>query len=372
MLANRPPDRKRRDPTSTHTHPLGGVYPARGLPMSHPAVIVVVRGKKARAYTDRWLGARALDLLADGPNGCTAAVEHLAVTGTLPRWPDAGWLADLDRRTLLWFGDPMTTYIAEEEAERLAPDMETWRARALDPWRGYAVQEAEGEEAFSEHLRRRGLSLYLEPDEQVEELQEQARALDGESPSAAALAEEEASLPEVAAKVDPPDGRHPPGFRLVWAAFVVLLPVALLVRLVTLPFRKRIQAATQRAFDRQRAAVLSGLIDASNALDASPDDADLRFARGLWALQAGFAALAERDFDAIVRRGNAGGETGKASPAIALHNRGVARAKMSLPRLAERDRARAEALGLTPRKAERPPLAFAWFGFKAIAGFIPD
>ncbi|MCC6527961.1 MAG: hypothetical protein IT373_35270 [Polyangiaceae bacterium] len=207
----------------------------------------------------------------------------------------------------------------------------------------------------------------------MDELELRAGALEpADNARLATLREQEAGLstPEAPERMAGGARRAGCPFTLV---LVALLPLALLVRLVTLPWRGRIAQASERAHELERARHLSRLLDASRALEAEPDDPDRRFARGLAALAAGRTALSERDFDASVEEAGAAG-SGSVRLAAAHHNRGVARARLRLPRLAARDAARARDLGLAIAPAPRglrALLAVTWFAFRALAGLGP-
>jgi hypothetical protein len=229
--------------------------------------------------------------------------------------------------------------------------------------------------AFEAYLRARRLTLPVEP-EDVLELEQRARAHDVDrEASLGALTEQESALPdgnEPAPAADP----SKPGRIVTALSLAVLLPLALLVLLATLPFRARVRAATRRKDDRKRAAALTAFLAASDASDAAPEDMDRRFERGGRALDVGFRALAERDFDAVVRGVEAGRAEGRVSLATALHSRGIARQWLSLPRLAAQDRCRAIALGFALPARTRPTvlttLTTTWVALKTFVSVAVD
>lgn len=178
-----------------------------------------------------------------------------------------------------------------------------------------------------------------------------------------ALAREESAAPDATAPTSRPRSAAP--VLVIWA---LGLPLALLVRLVTLPFRSALRRALHRRADRARAAALEAAMSASRRA-AQSGRAEDWLASGLAWMEVGQAARAEAAFDAALGAADAS----EAIRAAATRNRGVARVRMGLPKLGARDLAAAPAA--PPPSATttlREAFLLARIGLTALAGLDPD
>lgn len=149
---------------------------------------------------------------------------------------------------------------------------------------------------------------------------------------------------------EPPDPPRAPR-RLRWflSLYALFVPLALLVRLVTTPWRDELRRRAQRREDRERALAVEAVLAADREVADAPDDADARMRRGLALLAVAETLRAEADFDACISLLEPI-EDRKEQLGAAYQNRGAARLRMRLPKLAERDvRHRTELLGPLPR-----------------------
>lgn len=229
--------------------------------MSHPAQTIVIRDGRARRFVDRWLGARVLDCLVDGPDACERHCAALSQQREPRADLEAGWLVDLDQRLILLLGDPSTTYVGEEASERLAPNRESWQAAVLPNWPGYRVEWIAEANAFEQHLLRRSITIAL-VDEDVERLEDRLARLRVE-----VRAREPAPREADAVELPRPAPAPPRSTSKVpiLPLLILILPFALLVRLVTWPVRGWL---LERARRRQRAARAQQLEEAIAATEA--------------------------------------------------------------------------------------------------------
>jgi hypothetical protein len=150
-------------------------------------------------------------------------------------------------------------------------------------------------------------------------------------------------------------------FRLVILAIsIVFIPVGLVLRLLTTPFRARLRAAYERRVERESQRRLDVLEVACRRLDASPADLDALFDRGVALLAAGEPGQAEADFDACVHSLEDGAPA-RVELAIAVHRRALARRALGTRARMEEDLARARALGWRPPFV-RLLIAHLWWG----------
>lgn len=249
--------------------------------MSHPAEAIVIRGGRARRFVDRWSGARALDALAAGPDGCEAYCEAFTEEREQRADVEAGWLVDFDRRVVLCFGDPSTGYMGETAAERIAADATGWEAVVRPEWPGYALSWVDGSDALAAHVKKRG--IVIEPsDEDVERLRARLARLREELPS---------QPPAAAAPPQPAPKGRAPSSKSVMPLLLCILPFALLTRLVTLPIRGWLLDRMRRRRRAARVAELEAEIARLRAGAALP--ARLRRAPSVWTLLGwSFLALA--------------------------------------------------------------------------------
>jgi hypothetical protein len=319
--------------------------------VSHPAQVIIVRRGRAQMFTDRWLGARVLDALAEGPGGCAGVVEHLTETGEAARDVEAGWLVDFDRKQLIVVGDPETKYVGEEPGDAIAGTREAWRALVLPMWSKFTVEWATGGEAFEAYLRR------VSPDVRVTaaDLDALTRRLNAAlGPIEADDAEDDA--PRTAARA---------GWGMTALAAAVGA-LALVVRLLTMPFRARLHDRAKRRANEARRALLCRALDLTERRGVAAS-----FERGCVLLQVGWTRHAERDFDRCVAEIEDAHATERdgVKLASALYDRGVCRLRLRKRKLADADMARAAELGLRPRTSSFGTLRAL---FLVISGLVPD
>lgn len=158
----------------------------------------------------------------------------------------------------------------------------------------------------------------------------------------AALQALEAEAPEPAPAPAAPRRRS--AAPIVLALYALGMPFALLVRVLTIPWREALRARARRAADRARVRV----IERARALaTAAADTPEALNARGLAWLEAGDALRAELAFDASVRAAET--TNARAALAAALQNRGIARARLGFRKLGAADARRRAALDVPLR-----------------------
>lgn len=306
--------------------------------MSLTTCIVLVRGSNVAVHAG---GEAPFERLLAGPAG-VAGVAGLPALAAVPERLDAGWLADLDARRVVLFdaGLAAAELVAQVHAR----------------WQGFEVRwSGEGD-----------LAAYAA-----------GERAEFEAPSAERLAalswvpeSRRAALGELEAGEPTPAPERPRGRAAIVAAIVLVLPFALVVRLLTAPWRRRLR---EQAQERERRRGRAAIATAVEQCERAADEPDALFRRGVALLAAGRHDAAELAFDACVGR-LAAGEPATTRVALALHDRGVARRGLGLPRLAARDLQRAAELEPAlagPRGAS--DRARAWAGlvramFRAVAG----
>jgi len=200
---------------------------------------------------------------------------------------------------------------------------------------------------------------------------ERALAQDPLDPSRLArLGEEEAAAPEIESPAPPPASKRSFGWVLV--LWVIRAPFAVALRLFSMPWRGALRARALRRADRLRASGIERAIRFER--EAAADDANALVACGLAWLAVGEMARGERAFDAAVA-------ASKHDPMATVHlaaieNRGVARARMKLPKLAALDAAERRRLGPPTRRARgaqlREGLVMLRIGLGTLAGLDDD
>lgn len=349
--------------------------------MSHRAQVIVIRNRFARRFVDRWVGARVLDALAEGPDGCERAIELLTPTALADHGIEAGWLVDFDARELVVFGDPSTRYEGEEPQDRSASDLGEWKALVLPLWSSFTVTWADDEGRFESYLRSRGPRLRegltdADVDELERRLDHALAFVDDEVAAAVTVDEERRAAALQVAAPDPPRGSF-----AIKPLLFAMLPVALVLRLLTIPFRARLRARAARLRREARAERLREALALSASMGDRPhaiEAIEARYKRGFLLLSLGKPHGAERDFDACVRHLEAasseGGQSNGPSLPIALFNRGASRHRIGLQKLGAQDKARATELGM--RRVERGGfrllLAPLWWSFLALSGIHTD
>ena len=339
--------------------------------MSHRALLVVVRGKRALAYVDRWLGARVLDVVLDGgPTAVDELAHSLTAIGDIGAdhaW-EAGVLGDPRRKRVLWFGDPTTRYVGEELGE--APtDPDAFDRRIAERWSGWDVEPVDGAGDFRAHLARQRTSV-----EQVRVEATPPPPEPGDPECEARFAALRAAEDALASDPRDPGAPHAParaGCSTTLALVVFVFAPALLVRLLTWPLRRplrawvgRREAGRARAAARVKAEAVARL-DAQVA--AAPDAAAARIDRAL--LREPLRAEHELSEVVALLEGREHDDEQRRLLAIALHNRGAMRRALRLGRLADADLARARALGFVQRR--RSPFTavrLGWGLFVVVAG----
>jgi hypothetical protein len=335
--------------------------------MGHRACYVLVKRAKARAFADQWGAMGVLDLFAGGPAGCLQLAGTLEPVGELlpPHWAEGGLLIDSDEKQALVFGPSPSDFIdgpSPDEAGELAfrGDPAEWLVRIQPHWPGYELRFVDGIESFAAHLQRRRLALEaLEPAQAMassdarRELQGRLDVLLPDRVSA------EERFAQLGGSPDDPPPRRTEGARsslLLLLVFVLVVgPPALVIRLVP-PLRHWLRARLERReaieLRRHHEEQLALVADSTGRLQADPRDPVAAFDRGLALLQLDVPGQAEVDFDTCVQALEAGRPApGSAGPAkvkleSALHNRGLARARLRLGALSEADLTRARELGV--------------------------
>lgn len=185
----------------------------------------------------------------------------------------------------------------------------------------------------------------------------------------ARLIEEEAAAPELVSPAHAPTSKRSFGWVLVlWALGA---PFAVAFRVLSMPWRNALHARAARRADRLRA---SGIERAIRSEREAGNDAQALLACGLAWLSVGETSRAERAFDAAV--GVSKDDPTSAVHLAAIQNRGVARARLKLPRLAARDAAERRRLGPPPHRAigadVREGFMMLRVGLGTLAGLYDD
>jgi hypothetical protein len=309
-------------------------------------VVILDRGKIA-AY----VGDVALDLLDAGPDQvATVAATRLRVAEEVAygRFA-AGCVADLDRQVLVVAGSE----------------------RPLPAWSSFAVRWGTSLAAVAAYLGERDRALPPRP------------LVRDEGPWAAlarelsfGAAEHEALLEarEQEAAADRAPARRPKRAlgSIVVLALVVAVP-ALVVRVISLPFRGRIESWRFARRRQRRDHLREDALAATLRLAANPADADARHERALALLSLNEWVWADRDLGACLRDLEAGAPA-KTSPGMVHYNRSVVRRWLRHPALAAADAARAVELGHQP---PRMPIWRRWGGlvagaFLVVSGLLRD
>lgn len=273
------------------------------------SLAIVLRDGVARAY----MGHQVIRLLADDPTTTLAAVEATLRPSTPADYHlDNGFLIDVDAKRLLGF-------VSE------VPHWPGWTCTVEQP------------EAFAIYLGARGLGipmLYVPDDDP---------AVDAVvAPLALGLHERTRWLAAENAKLPPPRKRRAMGVWLLLLGTLICLPL----RLLALPFRRRIQESHRQAAiayrddRRARFATLAGATTNTERID-----------RALFLESFGYRDEAERELSACL----------DAEPARALirYDLGVVR-RFSYPALGQRDIDEAIAQGYTPPKPVRDWRGLFW------------
>jgi len=341
--------------------------------MGHRAIAIVVRGRTAEAYRDHWAGARLLDdVLSAGPRGCTAATRDLEPVGKLAaaHWWEAGVLVDLTRKRVLWFADPTTGYVWDAPGEA-ASDASAWEERIARVWPRFSIEPVDDVDELVAYLTNNRIERDVplededfpplpEVDDGGEERQEMLRAREADCLAA----------PEVGAK-------QKEGFGAVGCALLLVLPAALVARLLLLPVRASAKRAIRRRDAARRAAYRRASREAitrfSDRLAASPDDHEARIDRAVLLPH----AAGERELDDCVARLETEPEGDERTRLLrfALHNRGVKRTRLGFPNLGRTDIARARSIGFVAKPSQsvaRRFLAFLVGMFLVFAGLATE
>ncbi|MDP1922276.1 MAG: hypothetical protein Q8L14_38915 [Myxococcales bacterium] len=249
----------------------------------------------------------------------------------LPKKLQAGWLADLDARRVVLYHS--------SKGDVLLPPIEQF-AQVSACWTGFAVRWTDDDAG--------ALGAYLDGDHH---LFDESPTSDESAPSPhlESLLEEEAELPRL-----PRERSGLFDTVTMVGAFLFVVPLALLARLLSLPFRRRIRERLEAASLEERASAAASLERELAAPEAKGVTADAHFHRGLAFLKAGRWLEAEQEFDASVALFEAGETTNTVMLARALHNRSVARTLLHLPALAARDSDRARHLDASVGVTTRP------------------
>jgi hypothetical protein len=349
--------------------------------MGHRAIAIVVEGRRARAYEDHWAGARMLDvMLGDGPaalGDAIAGLEEIEAIGE-PFWWEAGVLVDRRRKRVVWFGDPTSGYIGDAPGAA-ATDDAAWVLELERRWAGFVCERVEGAEAFDAYLAEHRVKLPrvvsdldLAPDDSDAGDAGDAVDTGGDERRARLFAEEEGA-PRAPRSAETRGGERKLAPYLI---MVLVVPAALLTRLLSWPFRASIRArAAWRAREERAAAQAArrvALTRANERLAVAPDDVGARIDRAMLLPP----AAAEREFDACIAALEAAPETSENRRllAVAFYDRGVMRARLRLPNLAAIDQERARALGHVPHRqgALRAFFGLAFVVFLALAGLEPE
>lgn len=269
-------------------------------------------------------------MLLKGP----ASLDEVAVLATVPVLPktlQAGWIADMDaRRVVLYHSN---------KGEVLLPPIEQF-AQVSTCWNGFTVRWTDDDAG--------ALPAYLAGDHRIFD-ESPTSDESAPSPHLESLLKEEAELP--------PLPRVQNGLVDTVAmvvAFLFVVPLALLARLLLLPFRRRIRERLEAAGLEERASAAASLERELAAPEAEGVTADAHFHRGLAFLKVGRWLEAEQEFDASVVLFEAKEATNTVMLARALHNRSVARTRLHLRALAARDSDRARHLDASMGVATRP------------------
>jgi hypothetical protein len=299
-------------------------------------------------------------------------MQEIGDLGAAYAW-EAGVLVDLSTRRVLWFGDPTTEYVGESEGDA-ASDASAWREKVQGRWRGFELEEVGGADDLRAYLDARGAALpRVVSDEEL-------RPIEADDGGEARREELRAKEEACSAEGGPArDAERRGGGLAAGCLLVPLLVAALLARLVLAPFRGRLRERMRRRGRERRADALraarEALARAEERLKAAPDDLAARIDRALCLPP----SAAERELDACVGRGEASAsdcaET-KRLLALAVHDRGVMRARLGLKKLAAADAARARALGLVPKARAggrvRIVVGLGVAAFLSMAGLDPD
>jgi hypothetical protein len=167
------------------------------------------------------------------------------------------------------------------------------------------------------------------------------------------LWKEDGELPRL-----PLERSWPFGTWAVAVAFLGVAPLALLTRLLSMPFRRTIRARLEaaRRADRARAAAL--LESELAAVEAQGETGEAPFYRGVALLKGRRWLEAEEELDAYIGMLEAVEPTNKVMLARALHDRSIARDRLGLRRLAARDSDRVKQLDMSLAVATRPPWTY--------------
>lgn len=195
-----------------------------------------------------------------------------------------------------------------------------------------------------------------------------ADALPVEEARGERLRDEEMRATEVPA-VARPSGPRSSAWILV--LFALGLPFAVLVRVLTSPWRQALRHRARRRADRARTRALERAMAFEREAATEPPRL---IARGLAWMDVGRTARAEAAFDAAVTAARTSKDPNVL--AAALQNRGVARAQMRLPKLAAADLAERARLAPAPRGMLRTRLLeglmLVRIGLGAVAGLADD
>lgn len=186
----------------------------------------------------------------------------------------------------------------------------------------------------------------------------------------ARLIQEEAAAPDIVSPAPAPASKRSFGWVLV--LWVIGAPFAVAFRFVAMPWRRALHARALRRADRRRARGIENALRSER--EAAAGDARALLTCGLAWLAVSESARAERAFDAAVSASK--DDPTSAAHLAALQNRGVARARLKLPRLAARDAAERKRFGPQPRRAlgahVREGLMMLRIGLGTLAGLSDD
>lgn len=335
--------------------------------MGHRSLAIVIKSGRALGAYEVWAGTQIFDALRDGPADARGhdgfeplSANHLATPDSL----EAAYLADLDARTLLLFGDPLTAYVGAEPST--ASTHEEWEAEVLAAWRAhrFEIRWLADTGELVRYLDRRGHTP-------------RAHAAQRRDAGEASLWEVLARMPEEALEVLSREEEAARGRvdlseatdRKGGATALLLLLVFAIPALLCRAFLALRGEHGQSGLDEKRSKERADLISKTVALThrAKSGSLDDRMDLGVHLLGLGFWAEAERELTHVVRALERGERAGRSTLPMTLHNRSIARDALGLKALAKLDRDRAAAGGF---RLPRGP-AF-WHGarslFRGMAG----